>query len=78
MSAPHITFQQQLDILIYAVYATEPVTGVDLRNFVVDCDKNRMSMYLRSLQDAGLLERIDYAKYRATSYAKELMGVKQI
>ena len=76
MSNAHITFQQQLDILIYAVYATEPVTGMDLRNYVVDCDKTRMSMYLRSLQDAGLLEKIDYAMYQATPYAKELMGVK--
>ncbi|WP_269915527.1 hypothetical protein [Acinetobacter sp. HY1485] len=76
MSNAHITFQHQLDILVYAVYATEPVTGVDLRNFVVDCDKSRMSKYLCSLQDAGLLEKIDYAMYQATPYAKQLLGAQ--
>ena len=76
VSNAHITFQQQLNILVYAVRATELFTNGDIREVVINCGLSRTSVYLRNLVNAGYLEKVTCIRYRATPYAKQLLGAQ--
>lgn len=70
------TFQNVLDIFLFATHATEPFTLKDLHDYVLEAPKNTIQCYVQDLVKSGYLEKDSYKTYKASQYAKDLLNVK--
>ncbi|WOE32155.1 MULTISPECIES: hypothetical protein [unclassified Acinetobacter] len=72
------TFDDQLNILLFACYATEPFSIQDIQDAVIDAHKATIHSQLQNFVEQRYLEKIADNKYRATLYAKDIMNVKGV
>lgn len=69
-----VHFDNRMDILIFAAFATEPFTVKGISELVLDTSMQKIRPCLCDLVEAGYLERVDKFNYQATSMAKELFS----
>lgn len=71
-----LTFEDQMNILLFACYATQSFTVKDIQEAVIDAHRSTVYSQLQNFVDWRYLERVSSNQYRATAYAKDIMNVK--
>lgn len=71
-----LTFDDQLNILLFACYATESFSIKDIQEAVIDAHRATVYSQLQNFVEWKYLERVSSNHYRATAYAKDIMNVK--
>lgn len=72
-----INFDDQLNILLFACYATKPFSVQDIQEAVVSAHRATLHSQLRNFVEQRYLEKVADNQYRATLYAKDIMNVKR-
>ena len=71
-----LNFDDQLNILLFACYATKPFSIKDIQEAVIDAHRTTVSSQLQNFIEWRYLEKLAHGKYIATQYAKDIMNVK--
>ena len=71
-----ISFEDQISLVLFACYATEPFSVSDIQEGVLDCHRSTLYSLVRELVKTNYLERVGVSYYKATQYAKDIMNVK--
>ncbi|WP_410487204.1 hypothetical protein [Acinetobacter schindleri] len=71
-----VTFEDQINLVLFACYATTPFTTADIQEAVFDFHRTTIYSLLQAHVKAGYLERVSESHYRATQYAKDIMNVR--
>ena len=74
-SCKKLTFDDQLNILLFACYAKEPFSTKDIQDAVVDAHRTTINSQLQNFIEWRYFEKLAHGKYVATQYAKEIMNV---
>lgn len=73
-----VTFEDQISLMLFACYATEPFTVAILKEAVFDFHRTTIYSLLQELVKSGYLERVSKNHYQATDYAKDILNVKGV
>ncbi|MGE8572926.1 MAG: hypothetical protein ACN6NW_12895 [Acinetobacter amyesii] len=78
MSKPkkRVLFEDQISLMLFACYATQPFSVADVQEAVFDFHRATIYSLLNEHVKAGYLERVSSSHYQATQYAKDIMNVK--
>lgn len=76
MSEVKTTFEDQLSVVFFACYASEPFTIRDIQEAVLDIHRSNIYNLLRNFVEQRYLERVSDTHYKATQYAKDILNVK--
>ena len=78
MSKPkkRVLFEDQISLMLFACYATQPFSVADVQEVVFDFHRATVYSLLNEHVKAGYLERVSSSHYQATQYAKDIMNVK--
>ncbi|WP_288398442.1 hypothetical protein [uncultured Acinetobacter sp.] len=71
-----INFEDQISLMLFACYATQPFSVADIQEAVFDFHRATVYSLLNEHTKYGYLERVSDSHYRATQYAKDIMNVK--
>ena len=69
-----INFEDQISLMLFACYATQPFSVADIQEAVFDFHRATVYSLLNEHTKYGYLERISDSHYRATQYAKDLFN----
>ncbi len=72
-----LTFEDQLNILLFACYATQLFTVKDIQEAVIDAHRATVYSQLQNFVEWRYLERVSGSHYKATQYAKDIMNVER-
>lgn len=70
-----INFEDQISLMLFACYATQPFSVADVQEAVFDFHRATVYSLLNEHTKYGYLERVSDSHYRATQYAKDLLNV---
>lgn len=70
-----VSFEDQISLLLFACYATDPFSIADVREAVFDYHRSTVYSLLNEHVKSGFLERVEGTRYKATQYAKDIMNV---
>lgn len=78
MSKPkkRVLFEDQISLMLFACYATEPFSVADVQEAVFDFHRATVYSLLNEHVKSGYMERVSSSHYQATQYAKDIMNVK--
>lgn len=71
------TVGNYLDVLFFAVRATEPFKLTDLLEAAIDVSTCCASKYVKNLIELGYIEKVTACKYQATNFAKQMFNVTE-
>jgi len=71
-----VSFEDQINLLLFACYATVPFSVADVQEAVFDFHRATVYSLLNEHIKSGFLERVSDSHYKATQYAKDIMNVK--
>ena len=69
------TFEDQMNLLLFACHASAPFTVKDVQEAVMEFHRNTVYSLLQKFVEWNYLERISTNHYCATQYAKDIMNV---
>ena len=71
-----VSFEDQISLVLFACYATEPFCVADVQEAVFDFHRATVYSLCNELVKTNYLERVGGSHYKATQYAKDIMNAK--